>query len=71
MERALLRERRDRIHDAERKRLKASERLAELSRGERERFHGEQEGLWLTLQAAAVLLNEGPSCLHAAQLWGA
>ncbi|MGA7647762.1 MAG: hypothetical protein WBW01_14720 [Terriglobales bacterium] len=57
LERALLLERRDRIHDAERKRRKASERLAVLTRGEPERFHGEQESLWLRLQAAAVLLN--------------
>jgi CHC2 zinc finger len=57
MERALLRERRERIHDAERKRLKVSERLAALARGEPERFRGEQEALWLTLQAAAMLLH--------------
>ena len=56
-ERALLRERRDRIHETETKCLKVSERLAALTRGEPERFHGEQEGLWLRLQAAAVLLN--------------
>lgn len=57
LERALFRERRDRIHETENKRLKVSERLAALTRGEPERFHGEQEGLWLRLQAAAVLLN--------------
>jgi len=57
LEHALLRERRARIHDAERKRLKVSERLSALSRGEPQRFRGEQEALWLTLQAAAVLLN--------------
>ena len=57
LEHALLLERRDRIHDAERKRLKVSERLAALARGEQERFRGEQESLWLTLQAAATLLN--------------
>jgi len=57
LERALLHERRNRIHDAERQRLRVSNRLAALARGERERFRGEQEALWLTLQAAAVLLN--------------
>jgi hypothetical protein len=57
LEHALLRERRARIHDAERKRLKVSERLSALSRGEPQRFRGEQEALWLTLQAAAALLN--------------
>jgi hypothetical protein len=57
LEHALLRERRARIHDAERKRLKVSERLSVLSRGEPPRFRGEQEALWLTLQAAAALLN--------------
>jgi hypothetical protein len=57
LEHALLRERRDHIHDAERKRLNVSKRLAALALGEPERFRGEQEGLWLTLQAAATLLN--------------
>jgi hypothetical protein len=57
LEHALLRERRDRIHLAERKRLKVSERLSALARGEPERFRGEQEALWLTLQAAKALLN--------------
>jgi hypothetical protein len=57
IEHALLRERRDRIHDAECKRLKVSERLSALSRSEPQRFRGEQEALWLTLQAAAALLN--------------
>jgi hypothetical protein len=57
LEHALLRECRDRIHNAERTTLKVSARLAELSRGEPERFRGEQEGLWLTLQAVAALLN--------------
>jgi hypothetical protein len=57
LERALLRERRARIYDAERKRLKVSERLSALSRGEPQRFRGEQEALWLTLQAATALLN--------------
>jgi CHC2 zinc finger len=57
LEHALLRERRDRIHDVERKRLKVRERLSALSRGEAQRFRGEQEALWLTLQAAEVLLN--------------
>ena len=52
-----MRERRASIHDAERKRLKVSERLSSLSRGEPQRFRGEQEALWLTLQAAAALLN--------------
>jgi hypothetical protein len=56
-EHALLRECRDRIHQAERTRLTVSERLAQLSRCEPERFRGEQEGLWLTLQAAAAVLN--------------
>lgn len=58
LEHVLLLERRDRIHDAERKRLRVSERLAALERGEHERFRGEQESLWLTLQAAATLLQE-------------
>jgi hypothetical protein len=57
LEHALLRERRNRIHDTERKRLKVSERLAALARGEPESFRGEQEALWLTLKAAVVLLN--------------
>lgn len=57
LENALRLERRNRIHDVERKRWKVSERLAELSRGKPERFRGEQEGLWLTLQAIATLLN--------------
>jgi hypothetical protein len=57
IEHALLRERRERIHNAERKRLKISERLSALSRGEPEHFRGEREGLWLTLQAAAELLK--------------
>jgi hypothetical protein len=58
LEHALVRERRDHIHDAERRRLRISERLAALARGEHERFRGEQESLWLTLQAAAMLLQE-------------
>lgn len=57
LENALRFERRNRIHDAERKRQKVGERLAELSCGKPERFRGEQEGLWLTLQAIAMLLN--------------
>jgi hypothetical protein len=57
LEHALVRECRDRIHDAERTRLKVSARLAELSRGEPERFYGEQESLWLKLKAAAALLD--------------
>jgi hypothetical protein len=57
LERALLRERRNRIHDVERKVLKVSERLAALTRGEPERCRGEQESLWLTLQVAVTLLN--------------
>jgi hypothetical protein len=57
LEHALRIERRDRIHDAERKRRKVGERLALLLRGEREHFRGEQEGLWQTLQGAAALLN--------------
>jgi hypothetical protein len=57
LEHALLLEYRDRIHKAERTRIKAGERLAELSRGEPERFRGEREGLWLNLKAAAVLLT--------------
>lgn len=57
LEHALRRECRDRIRDAERKRLDVSERLAALAIGEPERFRGEQESLWLTLQAAATLLN--------------
>jgi hypothetical protein len=57
LEHGLLRECRDRIHNAERTRLKVSARLAELTRGEPERFRGEQERLWLTLQVAAALLN--------------
>ena len=57
LENGLLRECRGRIHAAERSRLRVSTRLEELSRGEPERFRGEQEGLWLTLKAASVLLN--------------
>jgi hypothetical protein len=57
LEHALMRECRDRIHDAERTSLKVSARLAELSRGELERFRGEQERLWLKLKAAEVLLR--------------
>jgi CHC2 zinc finger len=57
IEHVLVRECRDRIHDAERKRLRVSQRLAALARGEREQFRGEHEALWLTLQAAAALLN--------------
>lgn len=57
LERTLLHECRNRIHNAERTRLKASARLSELSRGEPERFRGEQEGLWRKLQIAAALLN--------------
>jgi hypothetical protein len=45
------------IHKAERTLQKVSERLADLSRGEPERCRGEQEGLWLKLQAAAALLS--------------
>jgi hypothetical protein len=57
LEHALLNESRDLIHHAERARRRASERLSALACGEQERFSGEQEALWLTLQAAAVLLN--------------
>jgi hypothetical protein len=57
LEQALLRECRGRIHEAERIQLKVSERLAALSRGEPERFPGEQEGLWLRMHAAAALLS--------------
>lgn|GEM_PF-1734026 len=57
LEHALLLESRDLIHYPERKRLKVSERLAALSRGEPERFRGEQEGLWLRLQAVTASLN--------------
>jgi DNA primase len=57
LEHALRIECRDRIHDAERQRRKVGERLAGLVRGEPQRFRGEQEGLWLTLQAAVSLLN--------------
>jgi hypothetical protein len=57
LEHALLRESRRLIHEAERKHLKVSEKLAALSRGEPERFRGEQEDLWLTLQATEVLLR--------------
>jgi hypothetical protein len=57
LEHALLLESTDLIHDAERKRLKVSERFAGLSRGEPERFRGEQEGLWLRLQAVTASLN--------------
>jgi hypothetical protein len=55
---ALLLQSRDLIHDAERKRLKVSETFAALSRGEPERFRGEQEDLWLRLQAVTASLNE-------------
>jgi hypothetical protein len=57
LEHALRSERRDRIHDAERKCLRVGERFAALARGEPERLRGEQEFLWLTLQAAVSLLN--------------
>jgi CHC2 zinc finger len=57
LEHALLREYRDRIHKTERTLLKVNERLADLSCGEPERFRGEQERLWLTLQVAAALLS--------------
>jgi CHC2 zinc finger len=57
LERTLRLECRDRIHDTERKHLQVSARLAELFRGEAERFPGEEEALWLKLQAAAALLN--------------
>ncbi len=57
LEHALVRECRDRIHDAERTRLKVGARLAELSRGEPEHFRGSQESLWLKLKAAATLLD--------------
>lgn len=57
LERALLRECRDRIHQADRTRLTVGERLSELSRGEPERFRGEHEGLWLKLKAAGALLS--------------
>ena len=52
-----MRERKDRIIDAQRKRLEASERLAALLRGEPERIHSEQVSLWLILQTATVLLK--------------
>ena len=48
---------RNRIHEVERKRLKASERLAALNRRKPERFRGECEALWRTLQAAHTLLE--------------
>jgi hypothetical protein len=57
LEHALRSERRDRIHDAERKCLRVGERFAALARGEPERLRGEQEFLWLSLQAAVSLLN--------------
>jgi hypothetical protein len=57
LERELRLECRARIHDTERQQLKASARLAAIQQGEPERFRGEQEALWLTLRAAAVLLN--------------
>jgi CHC2 zinc finger len=57
LERALLHGCRGRIHKAERTGIKVSARLAELSRGEPERFRGEQEGLWLILRAAAAILR--------------
>jgi CHC2 zinc finger len=57
LEHALLLESRGLIHDAERTHLKASKRLAALIRGELERFRGEQESLWLTLQAADRVLS--------------
>ena len=56
-ERSLRLQHRDRIHEIERKQMKASERLAALNRGEPERFHGESEALWRTLQAAHTLLE--------------
>jgi DNA primase len=56
-ERSLRLQHRDRIRELECKRLKASERLAALNRGEPERFHGESEALWRTLQAADTLLE--------------
>lgn len=57
LERLLRLQHRDRIHEIERKKLKASVRLAALNRGELERFHGESETLWQTLQAAHRLLD--------------
>jgi hypothetical protein len=57
VERVLRFQCRDRIHDCERKQLKVSERLAAISRGEPERYRGESESLWVTLQAAHVLLE--------------
>jgi hypothetical protein len=57
LEHTLLRECRDRIHNAERTQRKVSARFAELSRGEPERFRREQEGLWLKLQAAGAILD--------------
>jgi CHC2 zinc finger len=56
IEHSLLLEYRDRIHKAEHTRIRVGERLAELSRGELERFRGEREDLWLKLKAANVLL---------------
>jgi hypothetical protein len=57
LEHGILRECRDRIHTAERTRLRVSWRLEALARGEPERFRGEQDGLWLTLQVAVTLLG--------------
>jgi len=57
LERALLRERRDRIHDAEHRRQQVSKRLAVLHQAEPERFRGEQEVLWQKLRAIDALLN--------------
>jgi hypothetical protein len=57
LEKTLRCECRDRIHEAERTQLKASERLASLNRGEPECFPGESESLWSTLQAAHLLLE--------------
>lgn len=56
-ERKLRLECRARIHDTERKQQQVSARLAAIQRGEPERFRGEQEGLWLKLKAATVLLE--------------
>jgi hypothetical protein len=46
-----------RIHDAERKLLKATERLSHLQRGTPEAFAGESESLWAMLQASSNMLR--------------
>src|ERR1039458_10410421 len=56
-ERSLRLQNRDRIHEIERKQLKAGARLAALNQGEPGRFRGECEALWRTLQAAHTLLE--------------